>query len=44
MSIAVRLVGGFTIGFELWSAPGVYFNLYLGFIELAFYNEEELED
>jgi hypothetical protein len=44
MSIAVRLVGGFTIGFECWSAPGVYFNLYLGFIELAFYNEEELED
>ena len=44
MSIAVRLVGGFTIGFECWSVPGVYFNLYLGFIELAFYNEEELED
>jgi hypothetical protein len=44
MSIAVRLVGGFTIGFECWSAPGVYFNLYLGFIEMAFYNEEELED
>jgi hypothetical protein len=44
MSIAVRLVGGFTVGFECWSAPGVYFNLYLGFIEMAFYNEEELED
>lgn len=44
MSIAIRLVGGFTIGFELWAAPGVYLNLYLGFVELAFYNEEELED
>ena len=44
MSIAIRLVGGFTIGFELWSAQGVYLNLYLGFVELCFYNEEELED
>lgn len=44
MSIAIRLIGGFTVGFELWSAQGVYFNLYLGFVELAFYNEEELED
>lgn len=44
MSCAVRLVGGFTVGFELWSAPGVYLNLYLGFFEFAFYIEDELED
>lgn len=44
MSIAIRLLAGFTIGFEVTPAQGVYFTLYLGIAEVAFYNEEELED
>jgi hypothetical protein len=35
---------GFAVGFELTPGPGVYLSLYLGFAEVAFYNEEELED
>ena len=44
MSIALRLMTGFAVGFELAPAPGMYFSLYLGIAEIAFYNEEELED
>jgi hypothetical protein len=35
---------GFVLGFEITPAPGMYFSLYLGIAEFAFYNEEELED
>jgi len=44
LSIAFRLMAGFTLGFEVSPAPGVYFTVYLGIAEVAFYNEEELED
>jgi hypothetical protein len=44
MSIAVRFSAGFILGFEIGSAPGVYLNLYLGIMELAFYDEDKLED
>lgn len=44
MSIAIRLMTGFVLGFEITPAPGMYFSLYLGIAEFAFYNEEELED
>ena len=44
MSIAIRLMAGFALGFEINPAPGIYVSLYLGIAEIAFYNEEEMED
>ena len=44
MSTAVRFMTGFAVGIEFAPAPGMYFCLYLGIAEVAFYNEEELED
>ena len=44
MSVAVRLITGFALGFDLWADKGIYVHLYLGFIEMVFYNEDELED
>lgn len=44
MSIAIRLITGFVLGFEINTAPGVYVCIYLGIAEIAFYNEKELED
>lgn len=44
MSIAIRLMAGFALGFEINPGPGVYVCIYLGIAEIAFYNEEELED
>ena len=44
MSIAIRFMTGVSVGFEFAPAPGVYVSLYLGILEIARYNEEELED
>lgn len=44
MSIAVRFMTGFALGLEINPGPGVHVSLYLGIAEVAFYNEEELED
>jgi hypothetical protein len=44
MEIAVRLMTGFALGLEFNAAPGVYFCLYLGIAEIAFYNEEEMDN
>jgi hypothetical protein len=44
MSIALRLMAGFALGFEIAPAPGIYVSLYLGIAEVAFYNEEEMEN
>ena len=41
MSIAIRLMAGFALGFEINPA---YVSIYFGIAEIAFYNEEELED
>ena len=34
----------FALGFEINAAPGVYVSIYFGIAEIAFYNEEEMED
>ena len=44
MSIATRFMTGVCVGIEFASVPGVYVSLYLGIIEIAIYNEEEMED
>ncbi|CAB4139157.1 hypothetical protein UFOVP337_20 [uncultured Caudovirales phage] len=44
MSIAIRLMAGFALGFEVNAAPGIYLCVYFGIAEIAFYNEEEMED
>ena len=44
MSIAIRFVTGFILGFEFSPAPGVYLCVYGGIFEMAFYNEDKLED
>ncbi len=44
MSIAIRLMAGLALGFEVNPAPGIYVSLYLGIAEIAFYNEEEIEN
>lgn len=44
MSIAIRFMTGFAVGIEINAAEGVYVSLYLGIAEIAFYNEEEMED
>jgi len=42
--MAIRLMAGLALGFDVNPAPGVYVSIYLGIIELAFYNPEELEE
>jgi hypothetical protein len=37
-------MAGFALGLEIAPAPGIYVSLYLGIAEVAFYNEEGLED
>ena len=44
MSIAIRFMAGLALGFEVNAAPGIYVSLYLGIAEIAFYNEEEIEN
>lgn len=44
MSVAIRPLTGVALGFEFAPISGVYFTVYLGIVEVAFYNEEELED
>lgn len=44
MSIAIRFMTGVALGFEINAAAGVYLSLYLGILEIAFYNEEEFDD
>ena len=44
MSIAIRLMAGLALGFEVNPAPGIYVSLYLGIAEIAIYNEEEIEN
>jgi hypothetical protein len=44
MLMAIRLMAGLALGFDVNPAPGVYVSIYLGIIELAFYNPEELEE
>jgi len=42
--MAIRLMAGLAVGFDVNPAPGVYVSIYLGIVELAFYNPEELEE
>jgi hypothetical protein len=44
MVMAIRLMAGLAVGFDVNPAPGVYVSIYLGIVELAFYNPEELEE
>lgn len=44
MVMAIRLLAGLALGFDVNPAPGVYVSIYLGIVELAFYNPEELEE
>ncbi len=44
MVMAIRLLAGLAVGFDVNPAPGVYVRIYLGIVELAFYNPEELEE
>jgi hypothetical protein len=44
MSIALRFMAGFALGFEVNASPGVYLCIYLGIAEIAVFNEEEMED
>ncbi|CAB4161179.1 hypothetical protein UFOVP729_35 [uncultured Caudovirales phage] len=44
MVMAIRLLAGLAVGFDVNPAPGVYVSIYLGIVELAFYNPEELEE
>jgi hypothetical protein len=39
-----RLMGGLAFGFELNAGPGMYLCVYLGIVEVAFFNEDKLED
>jgi len=42
--MAIRLMAGLALGFDVNPAPGVYVSVYLGIVELAFYNPEEIEE
>lgn len=44
MSLAIRFMTGFAVGLEFAPAPGIYISLYVGSVEVALYNEEEMED
>jgi len=44
MSVAIRFMGGLAFGFEIISGPGLYLCVYLGIVEVAFFNEDKLED
>ena len=44
MVMAIRLLAGLALGFDVNPAPGVYVSIYLGIVELAFYNPEEIEE
>jgi hypothetical protein len=44
MVMAIRLMAGIALGFDVNPAPGVYVSIYLGIVELAFYNPEEIEE
>ncbi len=44
MVMAIRLLAGIALGFDVNPAPGVYVSIYLGIVELAFYNPEEIEE
>jgi len=44
MLIAIRFTTGFIVGFEFAPVDGVYFCMYLGICEIAFYNEEALDE
>ena len=44
MLLALRFMTGFAVGLEFAPAPGIYFSIYLGIVEVALYNEEEMED
>jgi len=44
MSIAIRFTTGFILGFEFTPIEGVHFCLYLGICEIAFYDEEIVDD
>jgi hypothetical protein len=37
-------MAGIALGFDVNPAPGVYVSIYLGIVELAFYNPEEIEE
>jgi hypothetical protein len=44
MVMAIRLMAGIALGFDVNPAPGVYVSIYLGIVELAFYNPKEIEE
>ena len=44
MLMAIRLMTGAALGFEIAPAPGVHVSIYLGILEIVFYNPEELEE
>jgi hypothetical protein len=44
MTVAIRFIAGLALGFDINPAPGVHVSVYLGIVEIAFYNPEELEE
>jgi hypothetical protein len=44
MQIAFRLMTGMAIGLEFTPVTGVYLHLYLGIVEVVFFNEDEIEE
>ena len=44
MHIAIRFMTGFALGFEIAPTKGVYIGLYLGILEVVFYNDSVIEE
>jgi len=44
LTIAFRFITGIIFGVEFNPAPGVYVCLYLGIVELAYYDETKVDD
>jgi len=44
MSITGRLMAGFVVGLEVAPQQGIHLCLYLGIMEVVFFNEDDLED
>lgn len=43
-SISARFITGFALGFDIAPMKGVHLTIYLGIIEVAIYNEEEVNE
>jgi hypothetical protein len=44
MTIIMRFMTGFAVGFEVNVVSGVYLTIYLGIAEIAFVNYEKMEN